>query len=88
MNLLAIPSSLSRWYSTFPLCSGTTLIEIAVCMYAKTFFKDAIFVNDFHKGRQSILKITSKFKKLGKTASPDFMFVTAQVSKKKVLGVI
>jgi hypothetical protein len=40
------------------------------------------------KGRQSILKITSKFKKLGKTASPDFMFVTAQVSKKKVLGVI
>jgi hypothetical protein len=30
MNLLAIPSSLSRSYSTFPLCLGTTLIEIAV----------------------------------------------------------
>jgi hypothetical protein len=30
MNLLAIPSILSRSYSTFPLCSGTTLIEIAV----------------------------------------------------------
>jgi hypothetical protein len=30
INLLAIPSSLSRSYSTFPLCSGTTLIEIAV----------------------------------------------------------
>jgi hypothetical protein len=30
MNLLAIPSSLSRSYSTFPLCSWTTLIEIAV----------------------------------------------------------
>jgi hypothetical protein len=28
--LLAIPSSLSRSYSTFPLCSWTTLIEIAV----------------------------------------------------------
>ena len=27
---LAIPSSLSRSYSTFPLCSWTTLIEIAV----------------------------------------------------------
>jgi hypothetical protein len=30
MNLLAIPSSLSRSYSTFLVCSGTTLIEIAV----------------------------------------------------------
>jgi hypothetical protein len=30
INLLAIPSSLSRSYSTFPLCPGTTLIEIAV----------------------------------------------------------
>jgi hypothetical protein len=30
INLLAIPSSLSRSYSTFPLCSWTTLIEIAV----------------------------------------------------------
>ena len=30
MNSLAIPSSLSRSYSTFLLCSGTTLIEIAV----------------------------------------------------------
>ena len=30
INFLAIPSSLSRSYSTFPLCSGTTLIEIAV----------------------------------------------------------
>jgi hypothetical protein len=27
INLLAIPASLSRSYSTFPLCSGTTLIE-------------------------------------------------------------
>ena len=26
MNLLAIPNCLSRSYSTFPLCSGTTLI--------------------------------------------------------------
>jgi hypothetical protein len=33
--LLAIPSSLSRSYSIFPLCSWTTLIEIAVC-WAKT----------------------------------------------------
>jgi hypothetical protein len=30
-NFLAIPSNLSRSYSTFPLRSGTTLIEIAVC---------------------------------------------------------
>jgi hypothetical protein len=30
INFLAIPNSLSRSYSTFPLCSGTTLIEIAV----------------------------------------------------------
>ena len=30
INLLTIPSSLSRSYSTFPLCSWTTLIEIAV----------------------------------------------------------
>jgi hypothetical protein len=30
INFLAIPSSLSRSYSTFPLCSGTTLIETAV----------------------------------------------------------
>jgi hypothetical protein len=30
IHLLAIPSSLSRSYSTFPLCSWTTLIEIAV----------------------------------------------------------
>ena len=29
-KFLAIPISLSRSYSTFPLCSGTTLIEIAV----------------------------------------------------------
>jgi hypothetical protein len=28
INLLAIPSSLSRSYLTFPLWSGTTLIEI------------------------------------------------------------
>ena len=31
INLLGIPTSLSRSYSTFPLCSWTTLIEIAVC---------------------------------------------------------
>ena len=31
-NVLAIPSSLSRSYSTFPLYSWTTLIEIAVYM--------------------------------------------------------
>ena len=30
IHLLSIPSSLSRSYSTFPLCSWTTLIEIAV----------------------------------------------------------
>jgi hypothetical protein len=30
INLLVIPSSLSRSYSTFPLCSWTTLIEITV----------------------------------------------------------
>ena len=30
MNLLEIPSSFSRLYSTFPLCSWTTLIEIPV----------------------------------------------------------
>jgi hypothetical protein len=30
IKFLAIPSSLSRSYSTFPLCSWTTLIEIAV----------------------------------------------------------
>jgi hypothetical protein len=35
MNLLAIPSSLARSYSTFPLCSGTTLIEIAVYTVTK-----------------------------------------------------
>jgi urate oxidase len=29
INLLVIPSSLSRSYSTFPLCSWTTLTEIA-----------------------------------------------------------
>ena len=34
INFLAIPSSLSRSYSTFPLCSGTTLIEIAACIPA------------------------------------------------------
>ena len=33
INFLAIPSSLSRSYSTFPLRSGTTLIEIAVHIY-------------------------------------------------------
>jgi hypothetical protein len=27
INLLAIPTSLSRLYSTIPLCSGTTLIN-------------------------------------------------------------
>jgi hypothetical protein len=30
INFKVIPSSLSRSYSTFPLCSWTTLIEIAV----------------------------------------------------------
>jgi hypothetical protein len=30
-EFLAFPSSLSRSYWTFPLYSGTTLIEIAVC---------------------------------------------------------
>jgi hypothetical protein len=30
INLLTIPSSLSPSYSTFPLCSWATLIEIAV----------------------------------------------------------
>jgi hypothetical protein len=33
INCLAIPSSLSCSYSTFPLCSGTTLIEIAVYLH-------------------------------------------------------
>jgi hypothetical protein len=37
MNLLAIPSSLSRLYSTFPLCLGTTLIEIAVYSFLTVF---------------------------------------------------
>ena len=32
IHLLAIPSSLSRSYSTFPLARGTTFIEIAVCI--------------------------------------------------------
>jgi hypothetical protein len=32
INLLAIPSSLSRSYSTFRFARGTTLIEIAVCI--------------------------------------------------------
>ena len=36
MNSLAIPNSLSRSYSTFPLCSWTTLIQIAV--YIKLSF--------------------------------------------------
>ena len=35
INFLAIPSSLSRSYSTFPLCSGTTLVEIAVYIIAE-----------------------------------------------------
>jgi hypothetical protein len=34
INLLAIPSSLLRSYSTFPLYSWTTLIEIAVFTYS------------------------------------------------------
>ena len=33
IHLLAIPSSLSRSYSTFPLCSGITLIEIVVYLF-------------------------------------------------------
>ena len=32
INFLAIPSSLSRSYSTFPLCSGTTLINSKSCI--------------------------------------------------------
>jgi hypothetical protein len=36
INLLTIPISLSRSYSTFPLCSWTTLIEIAVCIVGTT----------------------------------------------------
>jgi hypothetical protein len=36
MNFFAIPSSLSRSYSIFPLCLGRTLIEIAV-------YKDVAF---------------------------------------------
>jgi hypothetical protein len=43
INFLAIPSSLSRLYSTFPLYSWTTLIEIAVCsirwsLYLRWFY--------------------------------------------------
>ena len=36
INFSAIPSSLSRSYTTFPLCSETTLIEIAVYIHMKT----------------------------------------------------
>jgi hypothetical protein len=41
INLLAIPSSLSRSYSTFPLCSWPTLIAvyiIAVYIYIINFY--------------------------------------------------
>jgi hypothetical protein len=36
MNLLAIPSSLSRSYSTFPLCSGDNL-NLNSCIYTRRF---------------------------------------------------
>jgi hypothetical protein len=42
MSLLAIPSILSRSYSTFPLYSWTTLIEIAV--YRRRYLAFACFI--------------------------------------------
>jgi hypothetical protein len=48
MNFLAISRSLSHSYSTFPLCLGTTLIEIAVCLKPRcftTYFHIKIKVN-------------------------------------------
>jgi hypothetical protein len=49
MNLLAIPSSLLRSYSTFLLCSWTTLIEIAVYKYIWEPCFYLIVANDYLK---------------------------------------
>jgi hypothetical protein len=58
MNLLAIPSSLySRSYSTFPLCSGTNLIEIAVYTAEILRFHLGHFVfHHFWKNRGSVFR--------------------------------
>ena len=64
INLLAIPSKpFALVYSTFPLCSGTTLIEIAVCMYIKSMLNNnqTIFYIAFY---YKITKILYYVKKL------------------------
>ena len=53
MNLLAIPSNLSRSYSSFTLCSWTTLIEIAVCVENTVEIYSDLF-KSFHVSDQPI----------------------------------
>jgi hypothetical protein len=59
INFLAIPSSLSRSYSTFPLCSGTTLVETAA--YSITvFWKMMLYThlaNFLHQSHQCCLLV-------------------------------
>ena len=48
INLLAIPNSLSRSYSTFPPCSWTTLIEIAVYSDTEQFCHSLLTLLNLH----------------------------------------
>jgi hypothetical protein len=50
MNFLAIPSSLSRSYSTFPLCSGTTLLSFQLkCSSNIDSIHYLRLINSFHQ---------------------------------------
>ena len=49
MNLLAIPSSLSRSYSTFPLCSGDNLkdavqSDLRMCTKEPSFYLQTAYL--------------------------------------------
>ena len=58
INFLAIPSSLSRSYSTFPLFSWTTFIEIAVCTLISTFI--TLSLVHIHQKKEIVPKIAAE----------------------------
>jgi hypothetical protein len=67
INLLVIPSRLSRSYSTFPLCSWTTLIEIAV-YHNWTYIVKCIFSNSRSSDFAWIKAIFAWVVKIGDTS--------------------
>jgi hypothetical protein len=73
INFLAIPSSLSRSYSTFPLCSWTTLIEIAVYSGSEQCFSHNLIdcsAPDIHGQNQNGFPFRSRYVSINSMGAP------------------